>query len=878
LPAPGQAAKSLGMGYQMRDEDKTKEPLAQELKELRKRIVEREGAEEKALETSEAQYRTIFENTGSATIIGEEDTTITLANTEFERLAGYGKKELEGEKSWLEFIEKADVNRMKNYHARRLKDPHAAPRNYEIRFTARRGEIRDIFMTVAVIPGTKKSVLSFMDITERKQAEREVHQLNEELEKRILEQTRQLEALNEVLEKLSEREAALQESEQRYRTLVENVNIGVYRVTGKRFIQLNPAIVKIFGYDSMDELLNVPVSETYQNPEEMRRFGEKIVRSGFVKDEELQLQKKDGTPIWASATAKAQYDATGRIKWVDGVIEDITERKQAEEALRAAKEEAEVANRSKSDFLASMSHEIRTPMNAIIGMSELLLETPLNEEQQRYVEVFRNAGENLLHVINDILDLSKVESGLLELETTDFDLVEIVERTAEELAIRAHGKGLELACHILPDVPVHLTGDPVRLRQILVNLIGNSIKFTKAGEVIVTVGRQQEPEERNLIPEGAADEGGRRKLLFSVSDTGIGVPKDKIEQIFEKFTQVDSSTTRKYGGTGLGLTISRRLVELMGGRIWMESEVGKGTTVLFTAEFGNRKEKKKSDEIAETYEGKIVGLKTLIIDDNATNRMILREMLSSWGASSTEAEDGEGGLAAMGQAWEAEAPYDLVLLDYRMPGLDGFGVAERIQKEPALAGTTLIMLTSDLGRGDSHRFRELGIKGHLMKPIKRADFKNVLLAALGWVRAAIQEPRPSPPPAVPESDRPLHILLAEDSEDNRLLLLSYLKSKPYQIDIAENGAVAVEKFKADRYDLVLMDIQMPEMDGYTATREIRKWEREHQLRETPIVALTAYAYQEDREKSQEAGCNGHLVKPIKKAGLLGAIREYAVDG
>ncbi len=863
------------MGLKMRDEDKTKEQLLLDLKELRKRMAEWERAEEKVLGTSEAQYRTIFENTGCATIIGEEDTTITLANTEFEKLAGCGKKELEGKKSWLEFIEKTDTNKMKNYHTLRLQDPLAAPRNYEIRFINGRGERRDIFMTVAVIPGTKKSVLSFMDITERKEAEREVRQLNEELEKRILEQTRQLEALNEVLEKLSEREAALQESEQRYRTLVENVNIGVYRVTGKHFIQLNPAIVKIFGYDSMDELLKVPVSQTYQNPEEMRRFGEKIVRSGFVKDEELQLQKKDGTPIWASATAKAQYDATGRIKWVDGVIEDITERKEAEEALRAAKEEAEVANRAKSDFLASMSHEIRTPMNAIIGMSELLLETPLNEEQHRYVEVFRNAGENLLHVINDILDLSKVESGLLELEIADFDLVEVVERTAEELAIRAHGKGLELACHILPDVPIHLIGDPVRLRQILVNLIGNSLKFTEAGEVIVSVGKQQEPEGRNLIPEGTADEGGKRKLLFSVSDTGIGVPKDKIEQIFEKFTQVDSSTTRKYGGTGLGLTISRRLVELMGGRIWMESEEGKGTTVFFTADFGIRKEQKKPDEIAESYEGKIVGLKTLIIDDNATNRMILREMLSSWGAASTEAEDGEGGLAAMRQAWEAEAPYDLVLLDYRMPGLDGFGVAERIQKDPALAGTTLIMLTSDLGRGDSHRFRELGIKGHLMKPIKRADFKNVLLAALGWARTAIQEPRPLPPPAVPESERPLHILLAEDSEDNRLLLLTYLKSKPYRIDIAENGAVAVEKFKTDRYDLVLMDIQMPEMDGYTATREIRKWEGEHRLGETPIVALTAYAYPEDREKSLEAGCNGHLVKPIKKARLLEAVAEYA---
>lgn len=850
----------------MKAEDKTKEQLVCELQELQQRISELETEEERILRKSEAEYRTIFENTGCATIIGEEDTTIALANTEYEKLAGYGKEELVGRKSWLDSIVEEDLEKMRAYHRLRIMDPHAAPRNYEVRFISREGQIRDIFMTVAIIPETKKSVLSFMDITERKQAEREVHKLNEELEKRIVERTRQLEAMNDIVKKLSEREAALQESEERYRTLVENVNIGVYRVSGGpggRFLQVNPAIVKMFGYGSIDEFMKDPVSQTYQDPEEMRKFGRKIRQFSFVKDEELQLKKKDGTPIWASATAKAQYDSQGRIKWIDGVIEDISERKQAERLLCRAKEDAEAANRAKSDFLASMSHEIRTPMHAILGMAELLAETALTPEQQKYVDVFKNAGENLLNVINDILDLSKVEAGHLELECADFDLAEIVEKTSEVLAIRAHGKGIELACHILPDVPVNLIGDPVRLRQILLNLVGNAVKFTDHGEVLVKVSNLQR--EISGQPPGETAE-----LFFSISDTGIGIPKEKIELIFEKFTQADSSTTRKYGGTGLGLSISKRLVELMGGHIRLESVMGKGTTASFTVPFGIQKGHKKA---ADKYDVEIKGLKTLIIDDNATNRMILREILSGWGIVGVEAEDGERGIAELKLAKASGRPYDLILLDYYMPLLDGCVVAERMKEEHLIEGTTIVMLTSDLGRGDPVRFRELGIAGYLTKPVKRADLKDVILAAVGKAKAAVGEPS-APEPAVPEEHRSLHILLAEDSEDNRLLILSYLKKFPYQVDSAENGAVAVEKFKTEKYDLVLMDIQMPLMDGYGATREIRKWERENNARETPIIALTAYAYKEDKQKSLDAGCNGHLVKPIKKAVLLEAISEY----
>ena len=610
--------------------------------------------------------------------------------------------------------------------------------------------------------------------------------------------------------------------------------------------------------DSLANRVGVPVQELIgktdadffiaEHAAKMRDDEMRIIESREPIIGQMEFQSLPGKDSgWYSTTKIPLLDQEQNVIGIVGISRDVTELKRSREKLQKALLMADGASRAKSEFVANMSHEIRTPMNGIIGIAELLSTTKLDEDQREYVDMVQQASESLMGLLNDILDFSKIEAGKLELSTIPFNLSDSVGKTTQTLASSANEKGLELACRVSPKLPERLIGDPSRLRQIIVNLVSNAIKFTDAGEVVVEVEAQ---EINDLVT----------VLHFSVRDTGIGIPPEKQALIFEEFSQADSSTTRRFGGTGLGLTISKQLVELMGGEIWIESNVNQGTTFHFTAEFGVAEEQPATSRFQLAS---LEGVSALVVDDNATNRRIVGEMLKGWLLKPAEVNGGVAAITEMQRAAKAGTPYRLILLDCMMPGMDGFSVAELITGSPIFKKPTIIMISSSAGLGDAERCRNAGILHHMTKPVIKSELFDVIVDAMGQRQAKSER-------VVAERLEPtkcLNILLVEDDLINQHVAEGFLRQAKHNVTVAPTGreALAVLELRIKQgqpvFDLILMDIQMPEMDGFRTTNLIREKEKQLGYR-VPIIAMTAAAMKGDRERCLSAGMDDYLSKPI----------------
>jgi len=820
---------------------------------------------EKALRESEEKYRTILENIEDGCFEVDIAGNFTFFNDSMCRILGYSKNELMGMNN-RQYMDEETASRVYRTF-NRVYSSGVPEKGFSWEFIKKDGARVFVESSVSLITdGTGKSVGFrgiLRDVTDRKEAEEKIKRYSEHLEDMVAQRTDDL-----------------RRSEEKYRTILENIEDGYYEVDLKgQLTFFNDALCKITGYNR-DELMGMNTLRLTNEEHAKTLFDEyhKVYLTGVpTKQVDWARNTRQGETKFLENSVTLIRDGEGKPTGFRGIVRDVTGRKHLEQELIEKREQAVEASRAKSDFLANMSHEIRTPLNGIIGMTELGLNTELNDEQSHIFHTLSYEANSLLQLVNEVLDFSKIEAGKLELEEIPFDLGILMEDVAKTMAHRAEKRGLELISFLAPDVPEKVEGDPGRLRQVLVNLMGNALKFTHEGEIYVKAERLEEEKKRV-------------KVRFEVQDTGIGIAKEKQARIFDSFTQVDGSTTRKYGGTGLGTSISKQLVELMGGEIGMESEEGKGSTFWFTADFGKQKGGEKRKLTQE--EATLVGLKVLVVDDNPTSRFILKEYLSTWGCLPGEAEGGEEALKTLRHTVRSGEFFDFIITDHQMFAMSGFDLAQEVKESDALKKTPMILLSSLGSIGDGKRCREIGIEGYLSKPIKRDELKRAMISILDVRESegAAGDKALVTRHSMAERDRgEIQILLAEDYPTNQQVALRHLSGAGYTVDLAENGQMAVDAFRRKRYDLVLMDIQMPVLDGYEATQEIRELERQRaeshsqfvagsRKRKIPIIAMTAHATKEHGERCMKAGMDDYISKPLRSKDLLELIEKWLEKG
>jgi len=668
----------------------------------------------------------------------------------------------------------------------------------------------------------------------------------------------------------------LQENQALYRRVVDTANEGIWIADqdyNTSFV--NSRMAEMLGYQP-EEMVGRPIHH-FLFPEDLADFTDRTSARGKTAPSqyESRFRNKDGSARWTNISTTTTVNEQGEFHGSFAMVTDITDRKRTEEELRQAKIrleaaieranqlafEAQAANIAKSQFLANMSHEIRTPMNGVIGMTGLLLTTSLSDEQRRYAETISASAETLLSVINDILDFTKIEAGKLELEELDFDLRSTLEDAAELLALRAHEKGLEFICRIDPEVHTFLRGDPGRLRQILINLGNNAIKFTSKGEVVIEAKVESETDDR-------------LKVRVEVRDTGIGISRERIGLLFTAFQQADASTTRRFGGTGLGLAISKRFAELMGGEVGVESVEGRGSTFWFTAFFCKqpRRDRREGFPLVD-----LRGVRILVVDDNATNRLVIAEQLESWDVRHTEAESAIKAIEWLRVARTLGDPFSIMITDMQMPETDGESLGRATKSDPELCDTQLVMMSSLGVHGDAKRLKAIGFSAYLTKPVKQSQLYDCLVMVLAGGAALAKTPEPALATHDTLSEtrrRKVRILLAEDNLTNQQVALGILEKLGFSADTVANGREVIQALETVSYDIVLMDVQMPEMDGFEATRAIRSGKTGVLTPKIPIIAMTAHAMKGDREHCLEGGMDDYISKPIAPQALAEVLEKW----